>query len=176
MARFSFAHQSCNWVDVPQAQWTMTAVSDDPASYPLGYRKGTFYEDNNPSFGVRVQNTKGRKVQVFVETMQNAAQVCVRDLSLPFNMANTRTINQCNSQHLVACFDAPTDLEYTDFVIYCNQGCRSAHTDFWYRVEVSSTTWTDGGGLASNPTGAIAFVYTKSAYAQIRPNHTHSLA
>jgi hypothetical protein len=104
-------------------------------------------QENNPSFGVRVPNSQSTKIQLIVETMQPEAMVCVRDLSPMFNMAARGAVNQCASQRLIACFDASSVTTYTDFVLYCNQGCRSAQTDFWYRIVVSSTSWT-------NPTDA----------------------
>ena len=131
----------CVYVPVPTASWTTTADPSNKDSYPLGYRKGTFYEENNPVFGVRVAGTKYAKVQVMIETMQAEATVCVRDLSPMLNMAVGRAVNQCATQRLNACFDAPADQDFTDFVVYCNQGCRSAQTDFWYRIVVSTNTY-----------------------------------
>ena len=101
---------------------------------------------------VKAADVTGRKVELMIETMQAGAVVCARDASAnPLNMANSRIINRCATQRLYACFNAPIEASMDlDLLIYCNSGCRSADTDFWYRIITSSTTWknpTDANGM-----------------------------
>ena len=44
---------ACAYSPVAQNLWTTTADPADASSYPLGFRQGSFGEDNNPAFGVR---------------------------------------------------------------------------------------------------------------------------
>jgi hypothetical protein len=95
---------------------------------------------------VKAADVTGRKVELMIETMQAGAVVCARDAtSNPDNMADSRIINQCATDRLYACFDAPIDSTMDlDLLVYCDSGCRSADTDFWYRITTSNSTWQDG--------------------------------
>ena len=45
---------ACAYSAVADNLWTTTADPADPNSFPLGFRKGSFGEDNNPAFGIRL--------------------------------------------------------------------------------------------------------------------------
>jgi hypothetical protein len=51
---------------VAQNLWTTTADPTDKNSFPLGFRQGSFGEDNNPAFGVRCvlgEDKRNREIQ-----------------------------------------------------------------------------------------------------------------
>jgi hypothetical protein len=122
------------------------------STLPLPYIASLPYVSFVHKISVKAADVFGKKVELMIETLQAGAIVCARGATPnPLNMANSRLVNQCATQRLYACFNGPIDPNMDlDLLIYCNSGCRSADTDFWYRITTSTSTWqnpTDANGM-----------------------------
>eukprot|EP00455_Lapot_gusevi_P009647 TRINITY_DN14336_c0_g2_i2.p1 TRINITY_DN14336_c0_g2~~TRINITY_DN14336_c0_g2_i2.p1 ORF type:complete len:244 (-),score=88.38 TRINITY_DN14336_c0_g2_i2:183-914(-) len=140
---------SFTWSDVPQASWsTDPATVGDSTKTPVGFRTAVLYEDNNPPICLTVPTVRGRAVEIMVESQNPGARICIRDPNPRINMAQGEVVGQCGFGRVNSCFTSSTNIDDLKVIIYCDQACRTANTNIWYRVRKSAMSYADN--LASS--------------------------
>jgi hypothetical protein len=141
-----------NWQAPPDNRVTIDADFDNtiPADYaslwngrdgevmfPNGFRKGQVFEDNNPPFCFNVANIANKRVQVKLQTVDDQARLCVRDV-------NPGGVDTCFRGSHTACFGGldPLTANNLQLMVYIDSAGATTATPFWYRVRTSSVTWT----------------------------------
>lgn len=146
------------WQDVPASRYTLDPHFDEGVAadygsiwngrdqqffFPNGFRKGQVFEDNNPPFCFRVSGTKNRQVQVMIQTVDEQARLCIKDVHTGTRAAGS--IDKCFTDRTTACFGGMTNTDGLQLMVYADSAGATSSTPFWYRVRVSEGTWDLSG-------------------------------
>jgi len=132
---------SSNYVVQPDTH-TIDISNDGSELFPLGFRAGQFYEDNQPPFCINVQNVAKKKIELLVETFRPQDRVCVRDVwGNSVNQNNQGAIDTCFQSQYTGCFPTLQSQQNLKLVFFCDTGCATGETSFYYRIRVSQGAW-----------------------------------
>lgn len=164
-AMYNGNNQTYNWdvtsgsESIPMSDWYWNSDYDDKRRdgvlnngkpvYPAGFELFTMYEFNEPGLCLHVPGSKGKKVEIMIESRTEDANICIKEASdLGVKRSDVGNVDTCQMGQLYACFTASSDFESDDehdfsFYVYCNESCEASDVDLWIRVRASERTWED---------------------------------
>jgi hypothetical protein len=146
--------------------WSMNYTSANP----VGYKTGSFGEDNSPPYCLSVGGVNNKKVEIMIESQNKDARLCVKDTSNQVSVNDPGNVASCGSGKVHACFPASTRDNTMQLVVYCDTGCTAGMVSFWHRVRISDVAWTDNNGMLLYRSGPV-WSPIKSSYGLFPSNN-----